>query len=1181
MFPEGVEVHEVDLTRTESTKSTAILGRQVDSTTPGVVSGLAVTVNGGNVNRVDISAGYGYAPNGERVSSASVTGLTVPDTTLGGVNYILLVYSETYNTPEGHETNGHTYPTASSEASRIVALTSSAYLALPTSDPDFSHNDLSRALVLAIVTSSGTGVAPSSIVVPPTYNSIVSIGPLTPTTNGLTLQSISQGTLTGTGTFKLYPGAPYKISWTPPSGLEGTQVSITADGQYTLPATGSSAVVNVVLASLPGTSTSVTCSVTNLYAPTRAQRNTARDDQHRNMVGTGVVTATNPHGLSVQDLVGNIDSPVIEHQQLQHSNGIWGSAQANTLQLSVDTSAGPNQYKQVLIQPVSGANFAYVNGRKVTACSPTTIGLTGVDGTDQELYGFYMDDVGNITAHRRVAMLHNSVFQASFQVVGCAPGIAAGTKNLAWLDGTDPTNPYTFRFDGGPYYAQQFITGSVIRMYGSDPVNSWIDVYVNASFFSGGQVTVTEAVTFDAPQDTTVLMPIAWVTCSGSNYGNFLGYGFTNPPYHNPNSVIDLRVFGTISDRDLSPGRFERDPYVMDAAQQYLDDEAAKYASTALLGAGFYLAGSKPTWPGVPDQSVGLQLTVSASDVTPIVYINPGVCTYDLGLPDDPSNTMGSQWTRMQVLSTLAVPLAASDPTNDRYDIIEITPNPQQQQLVYKNVWDPTAAGGAGAYVPSGSVQAIIPGVTVTVHQGTPGAGPSYRQGPGVIAMVKVRATATTVLSTDIYDWRTFERSKVTMWNKLLAKNGSISCSTISSVILQSTHQTVAVPGVDIFVKGAHLSLRSTTLIDISAGTNLNLDSGTNLTTRGWLYLYAVHRPSQRGAPIDFIFSHTAPGSASWGPHASPALVWPDGWHSSAGEGVFLASFWCPNFAWVVGQPLLLGMQKTGDTVTITESGQSGRFKPSWTELSADPFKAFDTFQTMSYTAGAESNSYDYVACGWGRYISNADGVTTLAHSTTYLDHYVRVNDQANSNAKFAGGMPTTASRMKVRFQTQLSWDWVPQWTMGVYENNPVSAAVAIGTFISDTDSVIQGDPILTVPYAGTDPNVVDFHVQYLDLATHRETVSGSYYADATFSGHEMIPGLKAVFELDLKAGQIYWLPLLFTDSDPTTNTYTARDYIGSRAYSSDAGAAWSFGQSTSKHSVLHASLKSYTEPTP
>ena len=45
LYPEGVEVHQDDLERTESTRAFHILQRQLDTTDTGVVSGFAVTLN--------------------------------------------------------------------------------------------------------------------------------------------------------------------------------------------------------------------------------------------------------------------------------------------------------------------------------------------------------------------------------------------------------------------------------------------------------------------------------------------------------------------------------------------------------------------------------------------------------------------------------------------------------------------------------------------------------------------------------------------------------------------------------------------------------------------------------------------------------------------------------------------------------------------------------------------------------------------------------------------------------------------------------------------------------------------------------------------------------------------------------------------------------------------------------
>src|SRR5271166_319575 len=123
-YPEGVEVHQRHLSNTESTKAAAIDEVMVDATSRGVSSGLLVTVTAPpNNSMINVGSGSGYANNGEFMTLAvQQTAVQLADQSLGGVNYVLLMYDELQSSPESHETDGTTRNTVATVNPRVVVL---------------------------------------------------------------------------------------------------------------------------------------------------------------------------------------------------------------------------------------------------------------------------------------------------------------------------------------------------------------------------------------------------------------------------------------------------------------------------------------------------------------------------------------------------------------------------------------------------------------------------------------------------------------------------------------------------------------------------------------------------------------------------------------------------------------------------------------------------------------------------------------------------------------------------------------------------------------------------------------------------------------------------------------------------------------------------------------------------
>ena len=160
LYPEGVEVGQENLGRTEDTRSFHILERHTDNTYPGIVSGLEVTLNAGNNSLLDIASGYGYCSNGELVELITgITAIQLANYAIGTKNIICLIYTETNQDLKPHETDGDSYPTSANRSSRLRIYTETEFDLLPQTDDNLDNDALDRILIVAVVTAQGSGVS--------------------------------------------------------------------------------------------------------------------------------------------------------------------------------------------------------------------------------------------------------------------------------------------------------------------------------------------------------------------------------------------------------------------------------------------------------------------------------------------------------------------------------------------------------------------------------------------------------------------------------------------------------------------------------------------------------------------------------------------------------------------------------------------------------------------------------------------------------------------------------------------------------------------------------------------------------------------------------------------------------------------------------------------------------------
>ena len=568
LYPEGVVVDQVDLANTEETRSFNILQRFEDTAIFGLVSG-SVTINIGNATLVDVNAFSGYAPNGELVAStSSYIGRSLANYTLGAINYVLAVYTETNDDLKPHETNGNSYATHANRSVRVRVLSTAEYNALPDTDANLNNDAKDRALIIAKVTARGATIALtiSDIENATSFNNAISAIKDTNNITGVAIQNIDRTTIPGVGTlqFTIVATVPY-LQWKSPDPLDsyGSTVNIGTSGLFTLTSALSKGITVLVVApSLPGiTPLTDNVTLTNIYAQD-VNRFSSEDTQHRSFLGTGVPTSTNPHGLTIEDL--GVSSGIVEtHQDLFHANGILKTSNINLFATTspyggVDTLAAPDSLN--VYGPVIGDQF-YLNGRTHNILQSTNIQFTGITNTQQQLWEIYVvegvSSVATLERRERIRFVNSAtnlekVIQLRHLDTLCQSGVL-----YIKYDGT--TKQISVRIPGDSNYGGAITVpsgGSAISGYeiqfrsynGLRQIILYVADQANGNWsLLGAGTTIEQATVFTRPTDLEIeaRMQIASVRYSGIT--QFLGNGFGTADA--PNLTYDMHndVRGTLA----------------------------------------------------------------------------------------------------------------------------------------------------------------------------------------------------------------------------------------------------------------------------------------------------------------------------------------------------------------------------------------------------------------------------------------------------------------------------------------------------------------------------------------------------------------------------------------------------------------------------------------------------------
>jgi hypothetical protein len=484
---------ETQLDNTENSKINQLQYRMRNGFHFGVKNGLRVTVST-DTTKIDISVGEGYTGgyfttnnycgspySGEhiKVTSAEI-GLSLATYLAGQLNYVTLKYAEVASTPLPERFVPFTpRNTLYTETYTVSILTTAQWNGL-------SADEREQRILVGIVTAQGVGVPLTTsniqqVQQPKTHPTSTAPSAIT----GVTLATIAQTTPPGTGTLRYAVGLPHQLFWTAPGDVEGAGVTILSSGVYTLFSNNTEyyILIIVVFAALPAGNTTENLNITALYGRS-IPLFSAMDQAHRDMTGSGLVTSTNPHGLTLTD----IDVDNTGHADLFHVNGI--GIEANSSQL-LPYISGTNikvtnlgGYENSFL--VDGTTYTVVTG--YGAGTSADVPFVAVPALESGDYLIYIDDLGSA---QRVKIAHPAAGSdplaplTNIEIRDMQNG-TAGTCTLAW-NATNKTLIYTAQGDGPGatvYIGNESISDDnpygYYKIYSSTTSN-WIIVYIDGA----------------------------------------------------------------------------------------------------------------------------------------------------------------------------------------------------------------------------------------------------------------------------------------------------------------------------------------------------------------------------------------------------------------------------------------------------------------------------------------------------------------------------------------------------------------------------------------------------------------------------------------------------------------------------------------------------------------------------
>lgn len=343
IFAEGVEVTASSLQNEADAKTFHIQRRLIDTSRPGIVSGLRATLNVSNTT-IDVSSGWGYTARGDLVELTSGDTVGLTDYSTGIINYICLAYRETSGGERAHETDGTSRATTRERSSDLLVFTANEFAALPTTSmsgsataletdldgADLATDDVSRLIVLATVEGNGyTGSTPNAlssndITQQAVLSTLLTAAlPGSPTVTGVNLKTIASTTPVGSGSLRLtvISSTSWTMTWQAPGdGSAGASQAIshlTTTQSFTLASSTTSKTLGIEVVSglLPRSGGPYTDSITValLYDDT-GPRFSVSDELHRGKTGSYIPTEANPHGPGFADFLQQVATiPQLAH----------------------------------------------------------------------------------------------------------------------------------------------------------------------------------------------------------------------------------------------------------------------------------------------------------------------------------------------------------------------------------------------------------------------------------------------------------------------------------------------------------------------------------------------------------------------------------------------------------------------------------------------------------------------------------------------------------------------------------------------------------------------------------------------------------------------------------------------------------------------------------------------------
>ena len=547
IYADGVIVDSPQLQNTETTKAFEILRDRLDNWESGIESGLVLTVNAVNQNRVDLSSGTGYDPIGDYVN-VPTNQLNIPlaDNTLGALNFVYLFYTETLAVPEPHETNGTAPFTQALGSFFLQVLTAAQFALLPLTDPTFASNSQDRALLVGRVLATGGNLSATSISQPPPWRTL-NFANIPSGFQGVSIIAVSDNTPTGSSGLLIYSTSPTTLAWQAPGELgPGTPVSIPVSGNYTLTALGGSTIqVSVTFAALPASGATEQVVITGLYFQ-QVPRMSSTDRHHRSLLGTGIPSPTNPHGMSIDDISPGMAEEITFHQRLMHEAGIYRGSVPTCLQATIIEVVGADS---LAINAPIGSDTYWVQGTRQVAIANTAVVFTdSLPGSTRELYEIWVDPNRNVLRNKRLTF--PSVSQLPFaenSIVYLDPLIGPGAYPLTWIS-FGPGSGGGLQFNTGPTTLVPPTTTSGlfnVRAPNGTLVQFWIS---NLSSLPSVAGTYTDTITVVNPAiDNTQFIVICQVMWTGLT----AKLGFTSSRGVVTPRLLDQRLFGTLTDFNI------------------------------------------------------------------------------------------------------------------------------------------------------------------------------------------------------------------------------------------------------------------------------------------------------------------------------------------------------------------------------------------------------------------------------------------------------------------------------------------------------------------------------------------------------------------------------------------------------------------------------------------------------